>query len=144
MQAALALAQLRRLDELVEHKRKAFKWYCEGLEDLDGLQFNYQDRDSKNTFWIAAVIISKEYGLKKERIISQLKEYNIDGRPFFYPISSMPAYAQYCQGKNMKKMNPVSYQIAPYGLCLPSAANITESDVDYVCHCLKKILLKKS
>lgn len=144
MQAALALAQLRRLNELVEHKRKIFNRYREGLKGLDGIYFNHEAKNTRSTYWIAAIIISKEYGLKKEQIISRLKEYNIDGRPFFYPISSMPAYAQYCQGKNMKKINPVSYQIAPYGLCLPSAANITESDVDYVCHCLKKILLKKS
>lgn len=143
IQAALALAQLRRLDELVEHKRQAFNWYREGLKDIDGIQFNHEASNTRSTFWIATAIVDRKYGLKKEAIISKLKQYGIDGRPFFYPISSMPAYAQYCRGKDMKKINPVSYQISPYGLCLPSAANITESDVDYVCHCLKKILLRK-
>ncbi len=94
--------------------------------------------------WNTVAIISKKYGLRKEEITSRLKTCGIDGRPFFYPMSSMPAYAQYCRGKDMKKINPVSYEISPYGVCLPSAANITESDVDYVCDCLKKILLKKS
>lgn len=144
MQAALALAQLRRLGELVENKRQVFHWYSERLEDLGGIQLNCEAEGTKSTFWITAAIISKEYGLKKEEIISELKKHNIDGRPFFYPISSMPAYAEYCRGKNMRKTNPVSYEISPYGLCLPSAANITESDVDYICACLKKILLKKN
>jgi len=143
IQAALALAQLRRLDELVAQKIQAFNWYSERLKDIDGIQLNHEARNTRSTFWIAVAIISKKYCLKKEELISKLKTYNIDGRPFFYPMSSMPAYAQYCRGKNMKKTNPVSYGISPYGVCLPSAANITESDVDYVCDCLKKILLKK-
>jgi perosamine synthetase len=143
MQAALALAQMRRLNELLEQKRRAYNWYCEGLKDIDGIQLNYEAKNTRSTFWIATAVIDKKYGLRKEAIASKLKPYGIDSRPFFYPISSMPAYAQYCRGKNMKNINPVSYEISPYGICLPSAANITESDVDYVCDCLKKILLKK-
>lgn len=143
IQAALALAQLRRLDELVEQKRCAFNRYREGLKDMDGIQLNYEAENTRNTFWITSAIIDKQYHLKKEEIVSKLKTYNIDGRPFFYPLSSMPAYAQYRRGKDMKKLNPVAYEISPYGICLPSAANITESDIDYVCDCLKKILLKK-
>jgi perosamine synthetase len=143
MQAALALAQMRRLNELLEQKRRAYNWYCEGLKDIDGIQLNYEAKNTRSTFWIATAVIDKKYGLRKEAIASKLKPYGIDSRPFFYPISSMPAYAQYCRGKNMKNINPVSYEISPYGICLPSAANITESDADYVCDCLKKILLKK-
>jgi perosamine synthetase len=143
MQAALALAQLRRLDELVAMKRRAFRWYAERLAGLDGVQLNYEPKNTRSTFWIAVAIIDEQYGLGKEAVIDELNKYNIDGRPFFYPVSSMPAYARYCRGKNMKKLNPVAYGISPYGLCLPSAANVTESDVDYVCDCLRKILLRK-
>ena len=143
IQAALALAQLRRLDELVAKKRRAFNWYYERLKDIDGIQLNYEDENTRSTFWIAIAIISKRYGLKKEGIVSKLKRYGIDGRPFFYPISSMPAYSGYCRGRDMKKINPVSYEISPSGICLPSASTITEPDVDYVCDCLKEILLKR-
>ncbi|MBI4333143.1 MAG: DegT/DnrJ/EryC1/StrS family aminotransferase [Chloroflexi bacterium] len=143
MQAALALAQLRRLNELVEQKRRALRWYSERLKDLDGMRLNFEARNTRSTFWVATAMISKEYGLRKEQLIRKLKEDNIDGRPFFYPVSSMPAYARYCSGRNMRKINPVSYEISPYGLCLPSAANLTESDVEYICDCLKKILLRK-
>ena len=143
IQAALVLAQLRRLDELVEKKRVAFSWYYERLKDVDGIQLNYEDKRVKNTYWIATAIISPKYGLKKEGMLEEFKEYNIDLRPFFYPISSMPAYAEYCRGKDMKKINPVSYEISPYGISFPSSFSLTKSDVDYICDCLKKILLKK-
>ncbi len=144
IQAALALAQLRRLDELVKYKRRAFNWYSERLKDIEGIRLNSEEKHVKNTFWVVTAIVSKRYGLKKERIMAEFKKYSIDTRPFFYPISSMPAYSQYCRGKNMKKINPVAYDISPYGISFPSASTITESDVDYVCDCFKKILLKKS
>jgi len=138
IQAALALGQLRRIDELLEKKRLIYKWYKKALIGISGIRLN-PNRDG-NTFWIVTAIVSPEYGLKKEEIMKKMKRYNIDVRPFFYPISSMPAYAQYCRGKDIKKINPVSYEISPYGICLPSAMSITEAEVRYVCKSLKKIL----
>lgn len=143
IQAALALAQLRRLDELVEMKRLAFKWYYERLKDIEGIQLNSEEEYVKNTFWVVTAMFSPKYGLKKEEIMVEFKRYNIDPRPFFYPVSSMPAYSEYCHGKNMKKINPISYEISPYGICLPSAMSLTESDADYVCESFLNILSKK-
>lgn len=140
MQAALALAQLRRLDEIVKKKRQIGKLYMEKLADVGGLFLNHEASNVKNTFWIVTAIVSQKYGLKKEEIMERAKKYSIDIRPFFYPISSMPAYQPYCKGKDMAKINPVAYEISPYGICLPSAMILEEPDVDYVCDSLKKIL----
>ena len=140
IQAALALAQLRRIDELVEIKRQAHSWYRERLKDIEGIQLNYERECIKSTFWLNTIFVSPEYGMKKEKIQAEFKKYNIDARPFFYPISAMPPYAQYCVGKDMQKLNPVSYELSPYVICPPSAFCLTEEDVDYVCQCFKKIL----
>ena len=70
------------------------------------------------------------------------KKYNIYVRPFFDPLRSMPAFAPYCSNKNMRKINPISYDISPYGICLPSGATLSEKDVDYVCTVLRNILLR--
>ena len=70
--------------------------------------------------------------------MKKFKTYGIDIRPFFYPISSMPAYAQYCRGKDMKKINPISYSISPYGISLPSAMSVTKPEVIYACEKLKE------
>ncbi|MFH1380017.1 MAG: DegT/DnrJ/EryC1/StrS family aminotransferase [bacterium] len=143
IQAALALAQLRRLDELLSKRRQIFTWYAERLADIDGIQLNNESRNVKNSYWITVALINKKYKLKKEVIQAECKKYNIDVRPFFYPLSSMPAFAPYCRNKNMRKINPVSYEISPYGICLPSGATLSEKDVDYVCMVLRNILLKR-
>lgn len=142
IQAALALAQLRRINELVNKRRKIFEWYKERLGTLDGIRLNAEANNVKNTFWISTAIIDKRYSLTKEMIQEEFKKYNIDARPFFYPISMMPPYKKYCKTKNMAKENPVSYEFSKYGICLPSGSNLTESDVDYVSQCFKKIILK--
>lgn len=142
IQAALALAQLRRIDELVDFKIKAFNWYKSHLKDIEGLQLNQERDDIKNTFWVVTGILNKEPKIKKEDLMKEFKKYNIDTRPFFYPISSMPAYEQYVQGKNMKSINPTSYNLSKYGISFPSSFKLTEEDVEYVCQAFKEILNK--
>jgi len=140
IQAALALSQLQRIDELVNNRRQIFNWYQERLIDIEGIELNHEKKNTKSTYWVVTAILDEKYQLKKEHIMMKLGNHNIDSRPFFYPISSMPPYIKYSQGSDMYKINPISYGISPYGISFPSAATITESDVEYICDCFKKII----
>lgn len=140
LQAAMGLAQLARLEELVAKRRQLFGWYAERLQDVEGLQLNEEGAGVRSTFWITTAIVSRRYGLRKEALVKRLVERHIAGRPFFYPVSSMPPFRPLCRGRRMARVNPVAYRIAPYGICLPSAFSLTEADVDYVCAHLKDIL----
>ena len=142
MQAALALAQFQRLEELVKNKRKAFRWYKKRLSGIDGIQLNSEEKYVKNTFWVVTAILDKKYEMKKEKAREEFWKHKIDTRPFFYPMSMMPAYSKYCKDKDMKKINPISYEISPYGISLPSASSLTENEVDYICKVFLKILSK--
>jgi perosamine synthetase len=135
MQAALGLAQLERIEELVEKKRKIFGWYKERLEGLP-IALNYEAHGTKSTYWMVTVITE----INKEKLIKLLLNKNIDCRPFFYPLSSLPAYKNLQQAKEAKERNVNAYEISPYGVNLPSALNLKEEDVDYVCNALKSIL----
>ncbi|MCK4601202.1 MAG: DegT/DnrJ/EryC1/StrS family aminotransferase, partial [Phycisphaerae bacterium] len=85
MQAALGLAQIERIDELIDRKRQIFSWYREGLKDVEGVTLNAEAEDVKNTYWMVSVIIDSEMGLEKERLMRLLAENYIDSRPFFRP-----------------------------------------------------------
>jgi perosamine synthetase len=143
IQAALALAQFRRLNELVEHRRRIFHWYEECLDDIGGITLNNEDDNVFNTYWVVTAIVNPKYNKTKEDILRLFTEYNIDSRPFFYPISSMPAYSSYTEGKDMMKINPVSYRISPYGISFPSFGKMTRDHVSYVCESFKNILQSK-
>jgi perosamine synthetase len=69
-----------------------------------------------------------------------LDERNIDSRPFFRPLSSIPAYAGSTQADAARRRNHVSYQIAPFGVNLPSGLNLDEEMVEYVCDSLRTVL----
>jgi perosamine synthetase len=142
LQAALGLAQLERIEELISKKRMIFFWYKKRLNGLNGVMLNNEKANTKNTYWMITIILEKRYGLKKEIVIKRLKEKNIDSRPFFYPLSSLPAYRDTIQAQKAQKLNKISYEISPYGANLPSALNLTEEKVDFICNVLKTNILK--
>ncbi len=140
MQAALGLAQLERIDELVERKRQIFNWYHSELNDIYGITLNYEAPDTKNTYWMVTVILDKKLGLKKDMLMNLMSEKAIDCRPFFHPLSCIPAYQNLKQAKQAQQRNKNAYKISPYGLNLPSGMNLTKEKVRYVCDALKSIL----
>ena len=143
MQAALGLAQLERIDELVARKREIFSWYAEALDEVEDIALNYQGPDTKNTYWMVTVILDPKYNLKKERVMALLDERGIDSRPFFYPLSAIPAYTDYPQAVSARQRNQVSYGLSPYGINLPSGLYLTQEKVKYVADSLKDILRRQ-
>lgn len=140
MQAALGLAQLERLDELVERKRQIFAWYKHELEDIEQLTLNHELPQAKNAYWMVTAVVDKEYGLGKDEMQEQLSKLNIDCRPFFHPLSSIPAYEHLPQAHEARTRNLVSYEICPYGINLPSSLNLTRDQVKYVCKMFKTLV----
>jgi len=140
MQAALGLAQLERIDELVEKKRQIFSWYRENLQSVEGITLNYEAPGTKNTYWMVTAIFDPKFGLEKEEIMRRMKEKDIDLRPFFYPLSSEPAYSALPAAHTAQKRNEVSYRISPYGVNLPCGMNMTEDLVEYICSCVKSVM----
>lgn len=140
MQAALGLAQLERIDELIERKRQIFNWYKSELSNIDRLTLNYETPNAINTYWMVTVIINEKFGINKEDLIMRMADKGIDCRPFFYPLSSLPAYQHVEESEQARLRNIRSYKISPYGLNLPSGLNMTEEKVRYVSNNLKSIL----
>lgn len=140
LQAALGLAQLERIDQLILHKRQIFAWYQSELKEVDDLTLNYEAPGTTSTYWMVTVILDKMFGIDKEKLIALLSDRNIDSRPFFYPLSSLPAYESFQQAYEAQKRNRNTYSITRWGVNLPCGMNMTEEKVGYVCDSLKSIL----
>ena len=140
MQAALGLAQLERVEELIARKREIFSWYAHELKDTSGVTLNYEAPGTKNTYWMVTVVLAESLGWPKERLMESLGQQGIDCRPFFHPLSSLPAYAKSPQAEAARQRNHVSYRVSPYALNLPSALNLTRADVSRVCAALRATL----
>lgn len=140
LQAALGLAQLERIDELISRKRQIFAWYHEELADLDGVTLNFERSETTSTFWMITVVWSPSLGLAKLDLMDQLRERGVDSRPFFHPLSSLEAYAGNPEADAARERNRTAYDISSRALNLPSALNLTRKDVSFVCGILKSIL----
>lgn len=136
IQAAMGVAQLQRINEILDKKREIFSWYKKELEKILGITLNTERLDCVNTYWMPTIIWDKKFGIEKEEMVKKLKEYNVIARPFFYPLSSMPPF------EKCKADNPVAYSISPYSINLPSYHDISKEDVKYICDCIKEILKK--
>jgi perosamine synthetase len=91
---------------------------------------------------MVTVILDQKFDMKKDRLMELMSERGIDCRPFFHPLSSLPAYEKLERAQQARQRNFASYRISPYGLNLPSGLNVTEEKVKYVCATLKQILQK--
>jgi perosamine synthetase len=140
IQAALALAQLRRIDQLKKYKKWLFEAYSKRLEHIPGIFISSAQKNVDPSHWITAVILDPQYGMKKEYVIQKFSEKNIDLRPMFYPVSSMPPFQGYLTHVDMSGINNNAYSISEYGVCLPNGNNLNECDVARVCDVLIELL----
>lgn len=140
MQAALGLAQLERIEELVSRKRQIFSWYRERLAGLEGLTLNEEPPGTKNSYWMVTAILDPALGLTKDRLIPLMDARNASCRPVFHPLSSLPAYDGLPQATAARRRNVVSYRLSPLGVNLPCGMSMTAEKVDYVCRMLIQIL----
>ncbi|MEM6812437.1 MAG: GNAT family N-acetyltransferase [Pseudomonadota bacterium] len=136
MQAALGLAQIERVDEIVDKKIQIFKWYKERLQNIPELQLNDEKSWAKNIFWMSSVVLSDKIKMSRDDFIAKLKDKNIDSRPIFYPISSFPMFES--------QDNPNAYHVGLRGINLPSGHNRTEEEIHYICSCIHEILGKEA
>lgn len=133
LQAAIGLAQLTRLDELVASKRAIFSQYKQLLNHLN-IQWNVESKSDVNSYWMPTFILPNNYSLKdRNLIIEQLISSGIQARPFFYPISSFPMFESI-------EENKVSYAIYQRGINLPSYMDMTEEDILYISKVVNEIL----
>jgi perosamine synthetase len=140
MQAALGLAQVERADELVDRKRTIFDWYTEAFADIPEISLNPEQPDSKNSYWMTTAVVDSSLGLDKTKLGQELSQRGIDTRPFFHPLSALPAFQDAPEAIVAQKQNATSYDISGRGVNLPCSLAITKEQVDAVCSAFKEVV----
>jgi perosamine synthetase len=140
IQAALGYAQFQRLDELVAKKREIFHMYKERLKDIPDLQWNDEPKDVVNSVWVTGLVFGKSHRMTKKKAMKMLADIGIPSRPFFYPLSSLPAFPG--ARKKYERLNPVAYDISSRGINLSCAFNLTVDQIDAIAGGIRTILKK--
>jgi perosamine synthetase len=132
MQAALGVAQLERIDELIAVRLRNAAHYQQRLLDVPGLSLAPCANWADNVYWMYSVLVEKDFGLDRDAVMACLGRRGIEARPVFYPIHTLPMYDR---GQRF----PVAEEIGRKGINLPSGATLTPEQVDLVCDALLDI-----
>ena len=134
IQAAIALAQIEKAEEIVAKKRQIFSWYYDRLKDIKEIALNVETPETRNIFWMPSLVLGDEVKYERDEFIKLLRERKVDSRPMFYPISSFPMF------ESVPERNPVAYTIPTRAINLPSGHIRTEEEIDYICAHIRDLL----
>jgi len=137
VQAALGYAQFQRIDELVGKKHWIWQGFCERLADISDILLNPEPKDVYNGVWATALVFGKSHEMTRDKALEEMPKLGLPVRPFFYPLSSLPAFDREEEGR---RNNPVAYDVSEHGINLPCALNLTEADLDAMSHGIHQLL----
>lgn len=138
--AALGIAQMERIDDLIAYKRRLFGWYADRLGGRNDVAINAEPPGVTNSYWMITAIPDDTHGLDKFTLQTRLRNRNVDSRPFFSALSSLPAFAERPDSRRHADPTHPGHRLAERGVNLPSGYGLTEDDVDVVCRALDEAL----
>jgi perosamine synthetase len=126
--AAIGLAQLEEINTIIEKKLLIAKYYKEGIKSLP-LSFHEEYGDVRHSYWMCSVVV--ENPEQRDQLRSHLESFNIETRPVFYPVHTMPMYSQ----KFERHVN--AEKIGWRGLNLPSFPSLTKENQNFIIDTIK-------
>lgn len=145
LQAALACSQLKKIKLLLQLKRKIFINYKIFLKKIESkIRMNQDDKTVKNSCWAIIIYFKEIKNEKLKNIKKKLISENFFPRPFFYPITYLPAYRKKNKKyKKFKYLNPIAYSTYKKGLVLPSSFILTKSKIKKISNIIIQELQQK-
>jgi len=138
LQAALGVAQLGRIDAILERKRWLGRRYTAKLAGIPGLHRPQEREWARNVWWMYGVVLDPDVPFDGEELARRLKAKGVDTRPFFLGLHEQPILRD--RGLFRDVSLPVTERIARRGLYLPSGLTLTETQMDRVVGAVAEIL----
>lgn len=133
LQAALGMAQLRRMGEFLASKRRSTAFYAEHLADVPGLTVLSEVGDVLRNAWMPVVLIDPaDFGADARGLIRRLADRDIESRPLFKPLHLMPMF----DGSGKLEQSEWLWR---HGLNLPASTNITDEQLKTVVSAVRDI-----
>lgn len=134
LQAAVGVAQMGRLEELIRIRRRNAAIYNDRLKNVAGLTLPPEAEWAKNVYWMYSVLVEDEFGISRNKMIQELEKLDIETRAFFTPMHNQPCY------KEMRNENfPIANGLSRRGINLPSGSKLTEKQIEYIVQSIKSL-----
>jgi perosamine synthetase len=138
MQAALGLAQLERIEEIVSMKRWMGSEYTKRLSGIPALQLPTEESWARNVYWMYGVVLDEQTGMTASDFATRLHERGVETRPFFLGMHEQPVFRN--RGLFLNDSFPTAEKLARQGLYLPSGLALTPEQLTRVCDAVGEIL----
>ena len=135
LSAALGLAQIGRVDELLAKRAQVAAWYNERIDAIPGIRKPFISATTTKMSWFVYVIRCDE-GVSRNRLMEYLEQEGIPSRPYFTPIHLQPFYQRELGWKRGDLPN--TEKAGDTFLALPFSGVMTEEQVDYVADKLRE------
>jgi len=141
-QAAMGLALIPYIDEIITKRKQRFNLYIEYLKNIPGIKLLSIPDDVEYNYAYFPILIQQDYPLTRDELFYKFQENNIYPRKYFYPL--ITDFSLY-KGYNIisKHKIPNARKIADSVICLPLYPDLTEDDVSRVCEVIKKVQSSK-
>lgn len=132
VRSAYGLLALKYVDAAIERRKKITEMYRCGLKGINGISFLEDMPGVKHNYSYFPIFVDAgEYGVTRDGLYERLKENNIIGRRYFYPlISDFEPYNGLASSSRENLKN--AYRIADSVICLPIYADLEDDDVERV------------
>ncbi len=132
MRAAYGLLNLKQVDAAIEARQKTANIYREALRGVEGLTF-YEDMPGvkHNYSYFPIFVDAEKYGMTRDELYFKMKEQNVLGRRYFYPLIS--EFSTYRGLPSANKENlPQAHKMADSVICLPMHHELSEGDIERI------------
>ncbi len=136
VQAAIGVAQMEKLQEFVNTKRKVRQYYSETLSDLSTKGIGLFPTTEGSSCWFSGLVMPMGGSLEHNKeICMELKEHDIEARPFWKPVHLQKPYRD-CPKSDLHYTESVWQRI----LTLPCSTGITDDELETVVTTVSRIL----
>ncbi len=135
MSAAVGLAQLEKLDQMLEMRAAVAERYNRLLAGTPGLELPYRGPQPRSWF---IYYVRLADGIDRAAVMEALADRGVSSRPYLPAIHTQPPYRErFGYGPGML---PVTERVSRATLALPFFPQLEDDDVDYVCVALREVL----
>lgn len=135
--AAIGLAQLEKVEWHLKRRRNVSRLYDKYLSKLTNhVQLPIEKTYAHSCYWMYSIVLKDSVKKERDQVRDQLdNEFNIETRPFFYPMHIMPPYYE------RERSYPTAEHIASRGINLPTHELLSEEDIKYIANSLESSLI---
>ena len=137
IQAAIGLAQLEQVNEMIDRRRANARLYNQFLSGIEGLTLPTERPDVRNAYWMYGIVFGPDFGVQRDMVMKKLLDKGIETRTFFIPMHNQPVLKK--AGCMDRGKYPVSQKLGRNGLYLPSGSGLKPREIEYIVGCLKQI-----